>query len=142
MPPTHMFLIEVSHTAVSSGAVAAACSAIADCLDALQGWPPLACRFVYTACCCWASMSILANCRQFRASVRAAHGAHASTHHNFLLQGGLSDMHSKASRLWRWKQCQALHLVWLLRCCQERQPARQDGHNKLVLQAEGERMWA
>ena len=37
MLPTHVFLIDVSYHAMSCGATAAACSAVADCLDAIQG---------------------------------------------------------------------------------------------------------
>ena len=37
MLPTHMFLIDVSYHAVSSGATAAACSAVAASLDCMQG---------------------------------------------------------------------------------------------------------
>ena len=37
MLPTHVFLIDVSYHAVSSGATAAACSAVAAGLDCIQG---------------------------------------------------------------------------------------------------------
>ncbi|KAK9809653.1 hypothetical protein WJX73_000552 [Symbiochloris irregularis] len=37
MPPTHLFLVDVSHTAIATGATAAVCAAIAECLDGLQG---------------------------------------------------------------------------------------------------------
>ena len=37
MAPTHFFLIDVTHTAVASGATAAACNAIARILDDIQG---------------------------------------------------------------------------------------------------------
>ena len=37
MLPTHIFLIDVSHTAVTSGATAAACAAVASILEDLQG---------------------------------------------------------------------------------------------------------
>ena len=37
MLPTHVFLVDVSYTAVASGATAAACSSIASVLDSLQG---------------------------------------------------------------------------------------------------------
>ena len=37
MPPVHLFLIDTSASAVSSGATAAACQAVAESLDALQG---------------------------------------------------------------------------------------------------------
>ena len=37
MPPTHFFLVDVAHTAVTSGATAAACRCIASNLDDLQG---------------------------------------------------------------------------------------------------------
>lgn len=49
MPPTHMFLIDVSATAMESGTTAAACNAVSQVLQDLQGdcpiycflWPPL-----------------------------------------------------------------------------------------------------
>jgi Sec23/Sec24 trunk domain len=41
MPPTHFFLIDVSYDAVSTGATAAACAAVARVLDDLQGAAPL-----------------------------------------------------------------------------------------------------
>lgn len=41
MVPTHVFLIDVSHTAVHSGAAAAACAAITSILDDLQGMTTL-----------------------------------------------------------------------------------------------------
>lgn len=37
MPPAHLFLVDVSHQAVSTGLTAAACAAIAAVLDDLQG---------------------------------------------------------------------------------------------------------
>ena len=37
MLPTHVFLIDVSYHAVTSGATAAACSAVAASLDCIQG---------------------------------------------------------------------------------------------------------
>ena len=37
MLPTHVFLIDVSHVAVTSGATAAACSAVSGNLEDLQG---------------------------------------------------------------------------------------------------------
>ena len=37
MPPTHLFLIDVSQPAVTSGATAAVCSSVARILDELPG---------------------------------------------------------------------------------------------------------
>ena len=37
MPPTYVFLLDVSQPAVVSGAVAVACATIRECLDALPG---------------------------------------------------------------------------------------------------------
>jgi hypothetical protein len=37
MPPTFMFVIDVSHAAVSSGMLSVACATIKDSLDALPG---------------------------------------------------------------------------------------------------------
>lgn len=41
MAPTHFFLIDVSYTAVSSGATASACASVARVLDELPGAPLL-----------------------------------------------------------------------------------------------------
>jgi protein transport protein SEC24 len=43
MLPTHLFLVDVSYAAVSSGATAAVCSAIQQTLDSLPGAAHLAC---------------------------------------------------------------------------------------------------
>ena len=37
MPPVYLFLIDVSHAAASSGAIAVTCRAIRACLDQLPG---------------------------------------------------------------------------------------------------------
>jgi hypothetical protein len=48
MPVIHVFLIDVGHAAVASGATAATCQCIEQVLDSLQGeW--LRCRVGYTA---------------------------------------------------------------------------------------------
>ena len=39
MLPTHIFLIDVSYTAMSTGVTASACASIASVLDCLQGAP-------------------------------------------------------------------------------------------------------
>ena len=39
MPPTYLFLIDVSYPAVSSGLTSAACAAILRVLDDIQGGP-------------------------------------------------------------------------------------------------------
>lgn len=41
MLPSYLFLIDVSYTAVQSGATAAACASISAILDDLQGGQPL-----------------------------------------------------------------------------------------------------
>ena len=41
MPPTHFFLIDVSHTAVTTGVTTAACASIQRILDDLQGKLPI-----------------------------------------------------------------------------------------------------
>lgn len=41
MAPTHFFLIDVSYTAVCSGATVSACASVARILDELPGGPPL-----------------------------------------------------------------------------------------------------
>lgn len=40
MAPTHLFLLDASYAAVSSGLLVAACSAITSILDDIQGRPP------------------------------------------------------------------------------------------------------
>ena len=41
MPPVHFFLIDVSHTAVTTGVTTAACASIQRILDDLQGKLPV-----------------------------------------------------------------------------------------------------
>jgi hypothetical protein len=46
MLPTHVFLVDVSYTAMSTGATASACASIASILDCLQGVPWLVHHFL------------------------------------------------------------------------------------------------